>query len=341
MPSMYYETAIDQLELSFDCKNKKAILDAIAASLDHRQREFFFRSISNQSVVGIFTPLEIVPSFSKIKISENRLREILNWYAIRHKLVITGNSWPNYQMSNNIGKQRETDSRYLFKLNLKFKKEYPGAYWSDFCFPKEKFDEVMTFNAMAWSSFKYGVEKRGINSFKAFAGGRKTWLQKRRSSWSFETDPFRDKSLQIKQWEENLEDLEREKNIIRSKRGLFSEVTPEDPKKDPREKWLTEYIVNKEWYAKHFYSENIPFLMPSVVAPFGWIEIIFQYLKETELPLGIIEPFSKKAVYELDYRLHKYAKKIPFYGSKEEFLQNYISGNTFIFADQQYVGLWK
>lgn len=311
-------------------------MEKASIGLNEYQRFWFYRSVNNQKVIGFLSSRGVIRSETEINISDEKLLKVLQWYAQRHKKIITGNMFPDYKTAQSIAKKKSENARYLHNLAKKSKKEYNPEfyYWSDFCFPRKSQDEVTVFNAMAWSSLQQGL-KSYTDYVVSFAGGERTRLQALRSSWEYLFQPFLNKELQVEKWSTNVNDYERDMQIIKSKRG--GGYVPSETK---RNKVLTEYHVNKEWYARHFSRMNNAFLLPKCLAPFGWEEVIFHYLIESE-KMGESHKFDSQYINMLPEQYKLYAGRIPYLNARDTILGSRIKDGRLTVGNEKPVSLWS
>ena len=344
------QKAIDSINNAFEGVEAELVLNQVLAlsNLSPVQEFFFLRSIAHQKIVGIQN-LFTVDFSKKIKTENNTLKQLLHKYAERHKMVITGNIYPSYDVARQIIQNKIKNQYYLATLCRQSKKQYPSIdwYWSDFCFPKNKpSDEVMTSNAMAWSVFAAGItipKTDEGDKVYSFASGIRAATQAYRESWSTRLDRRLNKNFTVKKWENNVSDHEREKQILKSSRLTY--------KKNPlvRPKVLTEAHVNKEWYIRHFDVSAIKpsmqaapqaFLVPHSLAPFDWTEMILQFFFYNN-KYAIISNEKLESGYFREEQ-HPYAKKIPFFGLDKTILPKIADKNgQLVFDIYNNVGLWK
>jgi len=344
------QQAIESIDSAFEGVDPEQVIENVLTTqtLSPIQEFFFLRSIANQKLVGIQN-LFTVDFSKKIKTSNETLEQLLYKYAERHKTVITGNIYPSYSVASNIIDKKSKNLYYLAKLCRDSKKQYPSIdwYWSDFCFPKNRpSDEVMTSNAMAWSVFAAGITKPKTDEgdkVYSFASGIRAATQAYRESWSLHLTYELDKDNSIEKWKNNVSDHEREKQILKSSRLTY--------KRDPsiRPKVLTEAHVNKEWYIRHFDVSTIkpsiqadpqPFLVPTSLAPFDWVEMILRFFfYNNRYAIITNEELIKSGYKEVQ---QPYAKKIPFFGMDHRILPKMTDQHgQIIFNIYNNVGLWK
>ena len=340
--------AAENLSKCFEGANVEMALSVVLESLSPLEEFFFLRSIINQRVVGY---KRRIPSNAKIHTDTESLSELLVFYANRHKKIITGTFFPTYGVANTILINRKTDDKYLQKLCNRSKKEYPSSdyYWSDFCFPKKNIpDEIMTSNAMAWSTFSNGLSIKKGWAY-SFAAGLRTSNEAVRTSWrSTLRYPDIDPVMAADRWINNVNDHEREVQIVESKRGTYRNTKP-----NRRSKYLTEFQVNKEWYIRHFDVEKIkpklkgtaqPFLIPSTLAPFGWISVLIRFYLSGMTYSESLQVYQlQKALNEqaINPSQRRYAEKIPYYGIEGQLLKRLIKDNHLIFNLFSPTNIWK
>lgn len=344
------QKAIDSINNAFEGVESELVLDQVLAlsNLSPVQEFFFLRSIAHQKIVGIQN-LFTVDFSKKIKTANNTLKQLLHKYAERHKMVITGNIYPSYDVARQIIQNKIKNQYYLATLCRQSKKQYPSIdwYWSDFCFPKNKpSDEAMTSNAMAWSVFAAGItipKTDEGDKVYSFASGIRASTQAYRESWSTTLSYGINRKDSVEKWKNNVSDHERERQILKSSRLTY--------KKNPRvrSKVLTEAHVNKEWYIRHFdvsaikpsiQTEPQAFLIPGTLAPFDWVEMILRLFFYSNR-YAII---SNEELIESGYKKvqHPYAKKIPFFGFDKTIIPKMTDSNgQIVFDIYNNVGLWK
>lgn len=344
------QQAIGSIDSAFEGVDSEQVINNVLTTqtLSPIQEFFFLRSVAHQKLVGIQN-LFTVDFSQKIKTSNDTLEHLLYKYAERHKTVITGNIYPSYNVASQIIEKKIQNKYYLATLSRQSKKQYPSIhwYWSDFCFPKDKpSDEVMTSNAMAWSVFAAGITKPKTEEGEkvySFASGIRAATQAYRESWSINLSYELDQDNSIEKWKNNVSDHEREEQILKSSRLTY--------KRDPsvRAKVLTEAHVNKEWYIRHFDVSTIkpsiqadpqPFLVPTSLAPFDWVEMILRFFfYNNRYAIITNEELIKSGYKEVQ---HPYAKKIPFFGMDKTIVPKMTNQNgQIIFDIYNNVGLWK
>jgi len=340
--------AIKNIEKHFTVTNAKDVLKKASVGLTPVQQFFFFRSIAAQSIVGIHAVYALDVT-QKIETDAKTLTDLLTFYARRHQKVITGTRYPNYKIADSILQKQASDNKYISKICNQSKKLYSSSqwFWSDFCFPKSHIpSEVETSNAMAWSVFFNGRSmpktKDGMWTY-SFAAGLKTANQSKRGSWRTNTgNPTlvnRDWSFK---WLNNVTDHERERQIISSNRLTFKKT-----RSTARSKYLTEAHVNKEWYIRHFNlsitkpsieSEPQPFLIPELVAPMDWVQLIIMFYLSSGLYANINNDEQMKLLNPLHI---PYAKKIPNLYTPDTIVEKLISNGKLIFKIYNATEIWK